>query len=257
MQQRYFEEHFVHFLEQFIPQISTFETKAMKWITNVDLSEEERMEEQTLQQDITALNQVLYDTVNVELQEEGWDSRRVDQITEGLSDLYGQQKTFQERKDQAAEDRRNLKQLIKKLKQYEKEQNGAFPAEVYESLVTKAVVYEDGRIHYHCHFGVEWTTDERYAPYIQMRRRECKDRTKQRHVDIRNSSEVAELLEYCKEPRVWREIMAFINERMFISSPHLENVVIKPLMKEGKMERFKAPRLGEPKDLYHYRFIES
>lgn len=63
-------------------------------------------------------------------------------------------------------------------------------------------------------------------------------------------------MEYCKEPRIWREIMQFINERMFISSPHLENVVIKPFMKEGKMERFMASRPNEPKDLYHYRFID-
>lgn len=131
------------YLEQFIPQVSTFEKKAMKWISNVDLSEEERIEEQKLHQEMITLNQVLYDTVNVELQEQGWDSRRVDQITEELTHLYERQKTFHERKEQAVEARTNLKHLIRRLKQYEKEPKNAFSAEVYEILITKAVVYED------------------------------------------------------------------------------------------------------------------
>ncbi|MEC5423368.1 hypothetical protein QGM71_07645 [Virgibacillus sp. C22-A2] len=51
--------------------------------------------------------------------------------------------------------------------------------------------------------------------------------------------------------------MAYINEQMVISSPYLESVVIKQLMKEGEMKLSKASRPNELKYLYHYQFIES
>ncbi|WP_209121718.1 hypothetical protein [Alkalihalobacillus sp. BA299] len=64
---------------------------------------------------------------------------------------------------------------------------------------------------------------------------------------------MAELLVFCEEPKAVKEIVDFMNERIVISDTKIFQVILRPLMKEGKMERFKAPEKGGTREVFHYQ----
>ncbi|MFZ3590428.1 hypothetical protein ACOI1C_14525 [Bacillus sp. DJP31] len=61
------------------------------------------------------------------------------------------------------------------------------------------------------------------------------------------------MLVFCKEPKALKEIVDFMNERMVISDSHIFQVILRPLMKQGKLDRFKAPEKGGTREVFHYQ----
>ncbi|MED1601769.1 recombinase family protein [Alkalihalophilus marmarensis] len=252
IRQRYIKQHFIHLLEE-ISISTTFYQDALDAISQVELSDVDLDEEKRVQNELYELNQVLYDAVSEGLKEQGQDSRKVDRITEELCGMYDQLKVYSNRRENAIQYRKNLKQFMKNLKLHTIEQPTTFSEELYKEFIEKATVYKSGKVIYHFNFGFEWTTDERYDSFLELMAEERKEKSRQRHEALRNRPEIAELLKYCEEPRVMKEILAFINERMFISKPHLMDVVIKPLLELGRMETYKAKRDDYHLEQNHYR----
>lgn len=54
-----------------------------------------------------------------------------------------------------------------------------------------------------------------------------------------------------------KEIVDFMNERMNISDTHTFQVILRPLMKQGKLERFKAPEKGGTREVFHYQVCKD
>lgn len=250
--QKYIEQHFIHLLED-ISISYTFYQDSLEAISHVELSDQERNEEERIQNGLLELNQVLYDAVSEGLKEHGQDSKKVDRITEELCGMYDQLKVYSNRRENAIQYRKHLKQFMNHLKKHMKEQPNTFSEDLYKEYIEKATVFKSGKVIYHFNFAFEWTTDETYEPFIEQMDEERKEKSRQRHETLRNRPEIAELLKYCEEPRVLKEIMAFINERMFISRPHLMEVVITPLLESGRMVKFKAKRDDYHLDQNHYR----
>ncbi|XKH50478.1 hypothetical protein LG275_12865 [Chryseomicrobium palamuruense] len=94
---------------------------------------------------------------------------------------------------------------------------------------------------------------ETYADYVELKRQEKKQETKEKHEALLKGPEVEELLVFCKEPKDLKEIVSFMNERMVISDSHIFQVILRPLMKQGRMERFKAPEKGGTREVFHYQ----
>ncbi|PGT89039.1 hypothetical protein COD11_05020 [Bacillus sp. AFS040349] len=73
-------------------------------------------------------------------------------------------------------------------------------------------------------------------------------KTKGKHEALLKGPEVEELL-----PKAVKEIVYCMNERMDSYNTHTFQVILRPLMKQGKMERFKAPEKGGTREVFHYR----
>ncbi|MCD8500710.1 MAG: hypothetical protein LRY71_02300 [Bacillaceae bacterium] len=152
--QDYFEQHFRHLLTN-IYEDSTFYQKAELAIEQTDLSQEEIVEEEQLEQEVKVLNQELYEVVDESLHGQGRDTERVDQITEKLCAMYERLVAFRDRKEQAEEERKALKRFMKSLKAYINSETKAFPSEIYTDVLKHASVYKDGSIVYHC--ALDWS----------------------------------------------------------------------------------------------------
>lgn len=250
MKQKYFEQQVKQMLKEL--DITAFHNEATKAIAKIDLNEKDHQEEETIKRNIHELNQELYEAVDEGLHEKGQDSQRVDQITEELCSMYESLKEFRERKKKAEQERNNLKQIMKQLKTEVENPSAEFPEELYTNLVTKAEYFKDGKMIFHLRYGIKRTIKGTYEKYLLGLRNKRKSKTKERHEAIRNSPEVRALLKYCEEPKVWREIYAFIKERMKISDTHFREIVIEPLLEAGVLERYKAMRLNEPFPIFHY-----
>ncbi|WP_106496274.1 hypothetical protein [Lentibacillus sp. Marseille-P4043] len=61
---------------------------------------------------------------------------------------------------------------------------------------------------------------------------------------------MAEMLVFCEDPKDLKENVSFMNERMVISDSHIFQVI---LMRQGKLERFKAPEKGGTREVFHYQ----
>lgn len=113
---------------------------------------------------------------------------------------------------------------MKKVKILHDEQQQAFSTDLYSQFVEQAIIFKDGKIVYHLSLGVRWTTDERYDQYQQQLLDEKKARTKakrkKKQADFLKGPEVKALLEYCEEPRMRGEILAFMNTVMTISASY-------------------------------------
>ncbi len=227
---------------------TTFYQKAEQAIEQMDLTPEEKEEEQRLEMDVQALNQELYKVVDESLHGQGRNTERVDQMTEKLCAMYERLAAFRDRKERTEEEQKALKRFIKNLKAYIKSESKAFPTEIYTDVVKHAAVYKDGRIVYHLRFGLEWTTDEVYATFQEQCEKQRWAKFKEKHEALLRGPEVAALLEYCHEPRTVKEMLAFMQKRMQIGKTKLVDRIVMPLFKEGTFERFmqkRAPNIRE------------
>lgn len=235
--QSYFEQHFRHLLTT-IYEDSTFYQKAEQAIDQMDLTPEEKVDEEQLEREVKALNQQLYETVDESLHGQGRDTERVDQMTEKLCAMYDSLTTFRDRKEKAEEERKALKRFMKNLKNFIKSESKAFPSEIYTDVLKHAAVYKDGSIVYHLRFGLEWTIDEVYATFQEQCEVQRWAKLKEKHEAFLRGPEVAALLEYCHEPRTLNEMLAFIQELVQMGKTKLVDRVVGPLLKEGTFERF-------------------
>jgi site-specific DNA recombinase len=85
---------------------------------------------------------------------------------------------------------------------------------------------------------------ETYDDYVEIKRQQKKQKTKEKHKALLKGPEVEELLVFCEEPKALKEIIDFMNVRIVISDSHIFQVILRPLMKQGKLERFNAPARG-------------
>ena len=92
-----------------------------------------------------------------------------------------------------------------------------------------------------------------YADYVVLKRQQKMQKTKEKHEALLKGPEVDELLVFCDELKDLKEIVSFMNERIVISDSHIFQVILRQLMKQGKMERFKAPEKGGTREVFHYQ----
>lgn len=142
---------------------------------------------------------------------------------------------------------------MKKVKKYVEGASVDSPDDLFQEFISRAEVCKDGKVTYHLMFELEQEMLETYADYVEMNRKKKKQKTKEKHEALLKGPEVEELLVFCEKPKDLKEIVSFMNERMVISDSHIFQVILRPLIKQGKMERFKAPEKGGTREVFHYK----
>ncbi|WP_079525504.1 recombinase family protein [Solibacillus isronensis] len=254
--QDYFEQDFKHLLTN-IYEDSTFYQKAERAIEQMDLTPEEKIEEEQLEREVKLLNQELYEVVDESLHGQGRDTERVDQMTEKLCAMYERLAAFRDRKEKVEEERKALKRFMKNLKAYIKNESKAFPSEIYTDVLKHAAVYKDGSVVYHLRFGLEWTTNEVYSTFKEQCEAQRWAKVKAKHEAFLRGPEVAALIDYCREPRTVKEMLAFMQQRVKIGKTKLVDRVVMPLWKEGTFERFLRKRENFREYLYYVKEAEK
>ncbi len=243
-QQNYLEQHFINMLKGLHGK-EAFQKEVEAVITETELSSQELKQEVEAKRRMEQLNQELYDVVDEELHQDGQDSHRVDELSGEIVELHQQLKAFTDRKKLAEQYRAEFKELLKRAKKLHEEPQQVFPEELFSNLVEQAKVYQDGKIVYQLSLGVEWSTDETYEDYHRQLREENKVRRKakrkQTQKDFLKGPEVKALLEFCEKPRMWGEILEFMNTMKFISDSHLRASIVQPLIEEGKLQKVYLP----------------
>lgn len=252
IRQDYLEWNFIHFLKQ-IHDNPDFTNKALNWIERLELTKEEERERIMLRERMETQNQTLYKAVEEGIHENGQNTQLVDSLTEELVELHDRLKQFSDRERRAEQERNLFKEIMKKVKRYVEGGSEEFPVDLFQEFISRAEVCKDGKVTYHLIFELEQKMPETYADYVELKRQQKKQKTKEKHEALLKGPEVEELLVFCEEPKDLKEIVSFMNERMVISDSHIFQVILRPLMKEGKMERFKAPEKGGTREVFHYQ----
>ena len=192
------------------------------------------------------MNQALYEAVDEEHHQDGQDSKRVDDLSGELVNLHKQLKAFSDRKKLVEQYKNEVKELMKQVKKMHEEQQHVFPAELYSLFVEQATVYKDGKVIYHYSIGIDWSTEERYKCYrhqlLEEKKARRQSKRKEKRTEFLKGSEVTALLEYCEEPRLWGEILEFMNTVMTISASYLRKSIVLPLIEEGKLQKKFLPQ---------------
>lgn len=94
-------------------------------------------------------------------------------------------------------------------------------------------------------------------PFQEQCERERWAKVKAKHEAFLRGPEVAALIEYCREPRTVKEMLAFMQQRVQIGKTKLVDRVVMPLWKEGTFERFLRKRENFREYLYHIKDTEK
>ena len=239
-QQTYFEQHFINMLKE-LHQNEAFQIEFEKIISHTELSDQELKQEAEIQKRVEQLNQALYEAVDEELHQDGQDSKRVDDLSGELVNLHKQLKAFSDRKKLVEQYKNENKELMKQVKKMHEEQQHVFPAELYSQFVEQATVYKDGKVIYHFSMGLDWSTAEKYESYrhqlLEEKKARRQSKRKEKRAEFLKGPEVTALLEYCEEPRLWGEILEFMNTVMTISASYFRKSIVLPLIEEGKLQK--------------------
>ncbi|WP_161974843.1 recombinase family protein [Bacillus timonensis] len=254
IRQDYLEWNFIHFLKQ-IHADPNFKNDVLHWINRLELTEEEKQEKIDLQDKVETQNQALYKAVEEGIHENGQNTQLVDKLTEELVELHDRLKHFSERERCVEQERKLFKEIMKKVRKYVEGESDDFPEYLFQELISRGEVCKDGKVTYHLIFELEQKMPETYDDYVELKRQQKKQKTKEKHEALLNGPEVEELLVFCLEPKDIKEIVSFMNERMIISDSHIFQVILRPLMKQGRMERFKASEKGGTREVFHYVVI--
>jgi len=223
-----------------------FQAEVNKVIAKTELSAQELNLEEEVQKRIEQLNQALYEAVDEELHQDGQDSKRVDDLSGELVNLHKQLKVFSDRKKLAEQYRNENNELMKHVKKLHEEQQDTFPAELYSQFVEQATVFKDGKIVYHFSMGIDWSTDERYESYrhqlLEEKKARRQSKLREKQAEFLKGPEVTAFLEYCEEPRLWGEILEFMNTVMTISPSYYRKSIVLPLIEEGKLQKKFLPQ---------------
>ncbi|MED1601759.1 recombinase family protein [Alkalihalophilus marmarensis] len=243
-QQTYLEQHFINMLKG-LHQNEDFQKEVEKIISKTELSPQELKQEEEAQKRMEQLNHELYEVVDEELHQDGQDSQRVDELSGKIVELHQQLKAFTDRKKLAEQYRNEFKELMKKVKILHEEQQQAFPTELYSQYVEQATIFKDGKVVYHLSIGIRWSTDDRYEEYQRQllweKKARLHGRRKEKQEQFLNGPEVKALLEYCEEPRMWGEILEFMNTMMTISASYFRKSIVLPLIEDGKLQKKLLP----------------
>ena len=94
--------------------------------------------------------------------------------------------------------------------------------------------------------GIDWLTDERYESYrhqlLEEKKARRQSKRKEKQAEFLKGPEVTALLEYCEEPRLWGEILEFMNTIMRISASYFRKSIVLPLIEEGKLQKKFLPQ---------------
>lgn len=256
IRQDYLEWNFIHFLKQ-IHMDPNFKNDVLHWINRLELTEEEERERIVLRETMEKQNQNLYKAVEEGIHESGQNTQLVDALTEELVELHDRLKQFSDRERRAEHERKLFKEMMKKVKKYVEGASEDFPDDLFQESISRAEVCKDGKVTYHLLFELEQEMPEIYDDYVELKRQKKKQKTKEKHEAFLKGPEVEELLVFCEERKHIKEIVSFMNERKVISDSHIFQVILRPLMKEVKMERFKAPEKGGTREVFHYQVCKD
>ncbi|MFZ3578063.1 recombinase family protein [Virgibacillus sp. DJP39] len=256
IRQDYLEWNFIRFLNQ-IHTDPTFKNDVLHWIKRLELTDEEKQEKTDLQERVENQNQALYSAVEEGIHESGQNTQLVDKLTEELVELHDRLKHFSESERRVEHESKMFKEIMKKVKKYVEGASEDFPEELFQEFISRAEVCKDGKVTYHLIFEMEQKMPGTYTDYVEIKSQQKKQQTKEKHEALLKGPEVAELLVYCVEPKALKEIVDFMNERMVISDSHIFQVLLRPLMKQGKLERFKAPEKGGTREVFHYQLSKD
>ena len=262
LNQKYLELHFMKTLQHIKNHGSAFQSKVMKYINSLKLSKEEQRDKDDIKMQIESLNQTLYKVVDQELNKKGQDSKKVDELTEKIVALQSKLKEYTDREVKVDELGQELAWFIKEIEKVDEgrinsmegidpEKFMYFEASIFDRVIKEAWIYKDGGIVYQLHLGIEWTIDYRYEEFQKLLDTRREKIRKAKKLDFLNGPDVKAMLEYCKEPKQYKELHAFMNERKQISYSYFRKSVIKPLM---KMKRLKYTIPEDPGNR-HQRYI--
>jgi hypothetical protein len=72
----------------------------------------------------------------------------------------------------------------------------------------------------------------------------------EKQAEFLKGPEVTALLEYCKKPLRWGEILDFMNTKMTISGSYFRKSMVQPLMEEGKLQKDFIPNSQSKRKYY-------
>ncbi|MGF7186608.1 DNA invertase Pin-like site-specific DNA recombinase [Desulfitispora alkaliphila] len=258
-QQKYLELHFLKTLLDIKNSIE-FKNTVEGLISKTELTEEEEALEKDLRKRMEALNQKLYEAVDEEINKDGQDSKKVDELTEAIVELQTQLKIYSDRRRRAKLDREELSWLMKELKKIDEKisfkwlshgKRIPFPEDIFTRVVESGVIFKDGRIIYHLKPGLEWSIDFNYEDYKKMTNDSKALERKAKKEKFLKGPEVRALLEFCKEPRSFIEMFKFMNKIMFISESHLRAAIINPLLEKEILKKTFPDDLYNKKQRYY------
>lgn len=244
--QKHLELHFMKTLLD-IKKHRSFKDEVLTYIRTQEVDEKEEWRIKGIEKRIKALNTELYNAVDQELNKKGQDSKKVDELTEKLVDLQEELKVFRDRKAKVEDLKTELEWFLKKLETIDdlrvKRNEGIghgeeiyFREDIFERVVLSAQLYSDGRIVYELSLGIQWSIDFKYSTFQKLLIKwKDKQRAEEKEAYL-EGPDVKELLEFCKEPKSYSELHAFMCERKEVSYSYFRKLVIRPLMKKGKLK---------------------
>ena len=247
LNQKYLEQHFMKTLLNIREKKSAFKAKAVRHINSVKLKQEEEVDKREVLERIEHLNQKLYRAVDQELNKKGQDSRKVDELTEQIVHLQNKLKEYTDRETRVIELRQELAWFIKAINDVDEElvnniealdpnKEMYFDEVIYKRSIEEATVHEGGRIVYKINLGIEWSIDYLYEEFQDMHFKRKEDVRKAKKLDFLNGPDVQEMVDYCKEPKKYGELHAFMNERKSISYSYFRKAVIRTLLNTGRIK---------------------
>jgi len=244
--QKHLELHFMKTLLD-IKKHRSFKDEVLTYIRTQEVDEKEEWRIKVIEKRIKDLNRELYNAVDQELNKKGQDSRKVDELTEKIVDLQEELKVFRDRKAKVEDLKAELEWFLKKLETIDdarvKRNEGIghgeeiyFREDIFERIVRSAQLYSDGRIVYELSLGIQWFIDFKYSAFQKLLIKwKDKQRAEEKEAFL-EGPEVKELLEFCKEPKSYSDLHAFMCERKEVSYSYFRKLVIRPLMKKGKLK---------------------
>lgn len=245
--QKYLEKHFMKTLLNMKNQ-KVFNQKVLNYIESLKPSEEKIKKAKRIEEEIKILNNELYKTVDQELNKEGQDSKKVDELTDKIVALQLEMKKFTENADK-------VKYIINELNWINKELEGVdeklinstdglgfeekmyFRKDIFERIISGARVFSDGEIIYNLRVGLEWTIDYSYDDFKELDANWKKEIRKKKKEAFLNGPEVNELLSFCTEPKNIHELYKFMCERKKMSLSYFRDKIVRQLVESGKLKR--------------------
>jgi DNA invertase Pin-like site-specific DNA recombinase len=239
LKQEYIEENFSQCLMD-IKYNEAFREYINQYRESVKITPEEEKLRERLNLEREELNQKLYAEVEGELNKKGKDAKQVDKLIDKIMELRQQINTFTQREEQLELVEEDIAAMTESLKDYKdntKADTGyylkapKFNKEIFEAHIEKGTVAADGKIIYRFKSGFEWAAPIDYSNFqIKARRNILAKRAKEK-AEYLKGPEVKELLEYCIEPKTFKEMQNFLGKYEAYHS--FRKHILEPLLKQG------------------------
>jgi DNA invertase Pin-like site-specific DNA recombinase len=239
LKQEYIEENFSQCLMD-IKHNEAFREYINQYKESEKITPEEEKLRERLNLEREELNQKLYAEVEGELNKKGKDAKKVDKLIDRIMRLRQQINTFTQREEQLELIEEDVAAIMRSLKDYKDNTKTAtgyymkapkFNKEIFEEHIEKGTVADDGKIIYKFKSGFEWAAPIDYSNFqIKARRKIAAKRAKER-AEYLKGPEVKELLEYCIEPKTFKEMQNFLGK--YAAYHSFRKHILEPLLKQG------------------------